>query len=391
MSRTSSIKSKRFESADFDNEEQVSSLNDETAPPKSSVKNNSSPKSRSPRPDDETSRSTSSAGRSGRAKSVSLNDLSPEAQVGTPIANASISPRKSRSRQEEVEDKNTASSEFEDLRSLLDKKGYTILRGISIGNDEGSTISYVVATILGNIVYIDLDTKYTNLQPRSKDLAIKRVIQNSQDEVEDEITASKCATLGSCGTVYECNDGFCTLQRDVATMGIQKSHFSVVSKRTSQNVQDLDDTYPAYPMVKLSEILTDNFEVIKIIERETNRLDAEAVKVAIERRMKLRLAISRLSRAMDPFEKLMNGAQTNVLSALAAAHRTRVTLKFPPLESQKEQYAQVLHKVMECRRKFESLIRQSRILDEITRDLDEVYQEIASIFKEFQIQYDIDK
>lgn len=332
-----------------------------------------------------------------RRKRADENNVNEEAGQAAPVA-APLSPRLSRGRsrsklvakpEELVVEEDVAPSDFEALRDLLDSKGYAILRGVAVGGDDNSNLAFVVATVAGNIVYIDLDTLYTNLKPRAKDLSIRRVIKTREEPVEDEITASKCSSLGVCGSVYECSDGFCTIQRDLATMGLEKAHFTISSKREMRRVHDEDELLPAYPMVKLSEIMVNNIQVLKNIEREVDRLDAEAAKLAIERRMIFKESVNKLARAAENLNRLLQGAQSNVLNALAIAHKEKLKLKFPPLPEQKELYNMITHKVLERRRLFEDLVHRTKLLEDLTAEAEEFYDALKEMFEVVQKEYDV--
>ena len=61
--------------------------------------------------------------------------------------------------------------------------------------------------------------------PSEKDLSIKRVTSMKKIPINDDERAERCTSVDGCGTVYECNEGFCTLRRNDETFEVEEQDF----------------------------------------------------------------------------------------------------------------------------------------------------------------------
>lgn len=157
----------------------------------------------------------------------------------------------------------------------IKKKGYTILSKVFVKDSDGDIESLFIKAYdaLGHVVFIDLD-KAGSVKC---ELEIDQILIPSREEFGFDITSMLGGVLEetirySSGVAMICNAGICTLTHDIRTLGQYKSSAYLHSSNTSiceANLQRRE----FYPIVKLSDIISDNETVVRNTDAAVKKME----------------------------------------------------------------------------------------------------------------------
>ena len=290
---------------------------------------------------------------------------------------------------EEVQEESTQNtsepilSQENDLRHFLKEKGYICTRGIYVGH---GTLAYIKAHILGNKIYIDLDTMYSNIKPSESDLSIKKVVRVASQDIDN--SNDYCTSLDVCGVAYACNEGFCTLRRNEKTFELEEEDFYMTTAREERTAFTKDPA-SAYPIVKISEIMTNNIEVIKNIQSASNRLRIHADKVYFERKMALKAQIQSLNLLTARLDNVLDRGYSTVVSLRVKNFDIldRKNIMIPPLPQELEQYEAHMKSLDECASLHDLLISDTSILQDWSESLQMLNEELQELCNNVESNY----
>lgn len=270
-----------------------------------------------------------------------------------------------------------------DLRQFLKEKGYICNRGIYIGD---GTLAYIKAHILGNKVYIDLDTMYSNVKPSESDLSIKKVVRVSSQDIKPN--TDYCTSLDVCGVAYVCNEGFCTLRRNEDTFEVEEEDFYMTTAREERTAFTKDPA-SAYPIVKISEIMANNFEVIKNIQNASQRLRIHADKIYFERKMQLKAQIRVLNSLTSRLDEVLDKSHSTVTS-LRLRHMNLIDKKnimIPPHPQELDLYETHMKGLDQCASLHDLLISNTSILEDWAESLAMLNKELQQLCDDVEDRY----
>lgn len=277
-------------------------------------------------------------------------------------------------------------NEERDLMLFLKQHGYKWGRGIYIGEGDNALLTYAKVSILGHKLYVELDSSYSNIKPQKRDLSIKQVLRVKKEVVDDEERAEKCSAMDVCGTAYECEDGFCTLRRNEETMEVEEEDFYITTERQNKSGFTKDPAL-ARPIVKISEIIANNNEVIRNVITASNRLRVKADYSFFKRQMDFNTAVDNLQTVATNVDNLLSKAFANVISINKKTYSKTEHISIPPLAQEEEEYNNVMGQLEDVSTLKTMLIADSAYLQHLTDRIDEIIKELEDLNEDVADRY----
>lgn len=161
-----------------------------------------------------------------------------------------------------------------DIEKLLVQNGYTIISKYTIRNDE-SALSVIYLKCYNSdshtiFVMLDVDGSI-GLMSDDIDKTIVSVSESSSIDHSIKNSASECVSTLCSGVALQCTDELCTILRENDGSTNQTSFISSDSDSTKTNPL-------VYPIVRLSEIITDPNGALSRVSAVSTRIFAEAMK-----------------------------------------------------------------------------------------------------------------
>lgn len=157
---------------------------------------------------------------------------------------------------------------------LLVTKGYVRIDTIML-NDAGREVVQYIKAInpMGDIVFIEMDRSGA-LSVQMADRTVVRVSQGSSIPTSVRVSAETCAGSAACGVAFQCADGVCVLQRD-QTGQLYEGNFIITESPSNKRILPVGSPV-AFPVIKLTEILTDPEGTILRVRQATANIQASA-------------------------------------------------------------------------------------------------------------------
>lgn len=342
-----------------------------------------------------------------RRPSSPTRDTFPLVPNGTPLSESSagsdnISSSNATSPQSPKISPRTDANGRVSLAKKLEAHGYRDPAFIFVTDESvsnGTVLTLVKCNLMGNTVYIDVDTVVDKVPQDKNDLSLRRVLSrgSSATPITETVLASKCTNLDLCSMAYDCKDGICILKRDSKSLDIDATEFVLTTKPGTTKLSETDPAI-AYPVVKLSDILANNILVTRMIMRATARHHVEAVHEFWKRRMLLNEATSKLQHAVSVVagrtsEGIDKGAfgmaHHSVEKVLTHLSDERSKLHYPPGDNERAIYDRNSGNTQAYQQKFEDLIRRSHHLLNLTEQINLVTKDLSEMLDDIKTEYSV--
>lgn len=259
---------------------------------------------------------------------------------------------------------------MDELSAFLEQHGYKIIRGTYIGSGNNATLSFIKASYLGQPVYIDLDRDFASVSPLEKDLSVVEILPGEESELYNNEWAERCTSV-DCGTMVECADGFCAIKRNPVNGFVHRTSYVLTTKPTQRVVQSTEDIF-AYPVVAISEIMTNPASVAASIKRHTIRLRAKAMKQYVDLRNETIAMVDTLANIHHRLDHTLSKAQDTIedqyidvwsaIDGRRGEDTSTLVRQFEVIEAERE-----------------TLYRDVSFLNQINEDLENVITQLAAM------------
>lgn len=284
------------------------------------------------------------------------------------------------------------------VESQLFDKGYVttdrILTKTPTGGVEGRYLKAINER--GQTVFVELDTDgFVSVQPEDLTMIVSK--RASKIPVSVKTGAMECAGSDVCGVAFECNGEVCTLTREDPSMAPSELVLHSVSKSTERSVVE-EGTPIAYPLVRLSEIITDNSQVVQNVDAATSRIRNASYNACVEDMRKTNEICDEMKAKFKVLVGTIDVAFQKLGTSIKELECYRVDYdNIPPQnDEQKEKY----HKLaFNLRRRHDMMVDLLRIcsqvsgygdqlkftsdkFDEFTQHIDEAYKGLDFVYQE---------
>ncbi len=271
---------------------------------------------------------------------------------------------------------------YSELINTLDKYGITVESRYAL-NDN---IVYLKSLLFGNYIFIEMDTAYTDLKSVSKDFSIVKDSHVIHTQPADSISAEQCSKLNGCGVVYECREGLCISNRDMSTFDTVEDRFRITTSGQRSEAFEKDGA-PAYPIIKLSQLIVNPQLALNNLEYQRVVLHANAI-TKYQANMKIfAKTINNFTEVAKDTERLSQSALFNTERLLVQLNNSRNGASFPPEPQDKEAYQRTIYNVKGANDLFENLIIGSKYLDEVVNELNSLYERLQEYNTDLKQHY----
>ena len=263
------------------------------------------------------------------------------------------------------------------LEERLSQLGYMAPRWAFTQDQEGREApGFIVANLLGDTVFIDLDTNLPKINPVDSDLKTrKKIIAEVSAPLED-------TDLTVCGEACMAGGKICTVNRNPNTLDVEPFEFSILSHPTEESIS-VDDPAIKYPSVRLSQIEANNELMMRHISQKSKKYRQEATAKLWERQLELKSAAETLAKVANSVSNIANGkfskAHDHINKYYIIASARKETIDFPPLEHQMTHYNETMRLMSLCNKKFETLVIHSGHLANLTHEINNISNELLEI------------
>jgi len=261
------------------------------------------------------------------------------------------------------------------VKDFLREKGYSYIRGIYLGEEDHGILTYVKASVLGIKVYIDLDMTYTDIKADDKDLGVKRASLPSNNHLSANEKAERCASMGVCGTAWECEGGLCMERRNEKTLDIEEDAFHIAN---GSAVFEKDDGL-AYSIVRISDIIKDNIATVTNIQNAAKKHEAKAKERFLVRKLLFKTEAERLYKLSLALDDTMEDAYIQVEQTIKVENARNDYLEFPPNFHQLAEFEKRMAVLEDIHGYREYLVTNSGLLESYTTLLQDMIKELTKM------------
>lgn len=199
-----------------------------------------------------------------------------------------------------------------DLDQVLGDLGYTKLDVITTQVGDREKVAYIKAfNSEGNIVFVLAD------RPGSLSIDGRIVVQAADSSTIGaslRVRSEQCASASGCGVLLQCDRSFCVLRRD--DMGkVHEENLASSSASSESSVRGI------FPVVTLSEILTDNKDATLRVRQATEAIQRSSLESSLRGIQQLESSARDLLIHLDVYRRYYQELQQQRLIEIKAARQ----------------------------------------------------------------------
>jgi len=283
----------------------------------------------------------------------------------------------------------------EDLDHLLLQKGFVPLGSIVIANDDGikGKVRYIKAyDVFGNTAYIDLEEEEREVYVSPNDLTMIEIRSANTLPLATKLSALDCAKLDVCGMAFECDGGVCTIKRDAGSLESKTTSFAVM-KAPQVSWGREEGLAVSYPIVKLSEVLLNPWEVSKRLEKAALRIEYQSIKAYNQEVERLAERFTNVTNVLTVLPKAMSLAERSVTSSMLKLRNISSDLRATnggkgPLTAADKAFSTQLAYNVHLRQKYmNDLLVFTRVMNEHKMKVDRLNEDLVKRFEELKEKY----
>ena len=177
------------------------------------------------------------------------------------------------------------------------KNGYVRLDTVTIDTEGGERAIYVKAYNLnGDICYIDI-TKPSGITVQLSNRTRVKAVQGSSISPSVISGTQECAGNGVCGLAFDCEGGFCVLNKGDDGKSYPRTY--IVVEATRKKVTPYGSPV-AYPIITIDEIVANNEDAITRVRKATQNIQNRAMVESVLTMNSLYDEINKLNGSVKP-------------------------------------------------------------------------------------------
>ena len=133
--------------------------------------------------------------------------------------------------------------------------------------------------------------------------------------------------------------------------------------------------------------MENNLAALEAIRRATIRNHTEAGYTYFKRKMKFKARMIELNMLVSKIDDMIDGAYQSVEDSRMNLHRYRDELMIPPLPQEEEHYNRITKKLENVGRFHDLLIRDTFVLDDLSKTVDGVADQLEDLYKDLEEHY----